>query len=138
MDIQNIGSLHSRGTIFQYFCQGESHPSKLLLRKGKVNKAVTDVCKQREVRIAPSFWVDNETNIMTPWTNSDPWTGILFEEILSPFFTSNNLNPTWYYDETVETVDEDTGLWTGRIGLVSLFAKENMVVHSVTKILTSF
>ena len=53
MDIKKVGSLHSRVTPFQYFCQGESHSSKLLLRQGHVNKPMADVCTaSREVRIA--------------------------------------------------------------------------------------
>ena len=70
MDIKKVGSLPSRGTIFQYFCQGESHSRKLFLREGNVNQQVADVCTApRDVRIVfdpniRSVKVDTETNTM--------------------------------------------------------------------------
>ena len=130
MDIKKVGSLHSRVTPFQYFCQGESHSSKLLLRQGNVNKQVADVCKPRpkEIRIAFNqdwgIWVENDKMVLQD-TDQDCLTGFCYYEILSTFFTSHNLNPTWHdADGSFNFYDEDTGLWTSLIGLVSL-AREN-------------
>ena len=127
MDIKKVGSLHSRGTIFQYFCQGESHSSKLMIRQGNVNKHVADVCKHRprQVRVAfdkgKHINVDADTNTMVLRTKDKSWTGIRHDEILSSFLLSHNLIPTWLdVNGARETFDEDTGLWTGMIGLVSL------------------
>ena len=96
MDIKKVGSLHSRGTIFQYFCQGESHSSKLILRQGNANKPVADVCTtSRDVVIAfyqnpPFFELDSETNTIVDH-GSDGRDG----EILSSFLHSHNLIPDW-------------------------------------------
>ena len=41
-------------------------------------------------------------------------------EILSPFFRSHNLIPTWHdADDARGSVNKETGLWTGVLGLVS-------------------
>ena len=41
-------------------------------------------------------------------------------EILSSFFTSHHLTPTWQdANYTWGWFDEETGLWTGAVGLVS-------------------
>ena len=119
-----VGSLHSRVTSFQYFCQGKSTSSKLFLRQGKVNKHVGDVCtKPREVRVAfnqePSvFEVDTSTNTMVEYSYSP---GILYtHEVLAPFFRSHNLIPIWHdANGGWGSIDTDTGLWTGVVGLVS-------------------
>ena len=106
MDIKKVGSLHSRGIIFQYFCQGESHSSRLLLTQGNVNKRVADVCTTfREVRIVykqdpPWFELDTDTNTIV-----DQGSKGRDGEILSHFLQSHKLIPTWIdYDWLLDGV----------------------------------
>ena len=115
VDIKKIGSLPSRGAIFQYFCQGESHSRKLLLSQGNVNKPVADVCTtSREVRIAfkqnpPYFEVDTYTNTMVESEYPDNYYhghGRDYE-ILSPFLRSHNLIPRWQDAELGRSYEEE-------------------------------
>ena len=99
----------------------------MILRQGYVNKPVVDVCTApREVRIAfkqnPGwFEVDTETNTMVETEYPDNLNGHGRDgEILSPFLHSHNLIPTWLDAKSGGRFDEDSGLWTGVIGLVSL------------------
>ena len=132
VDIKKAGSLSFRGTDFEYFCQGESHSSKLILRQEKVNKQVGYVCSNpREVRMAYTqyesyrrqFELDTETNTMLEYPYS-PWLHTPYHEMLSPFFSSHNLIPTWI-DASGEGTDQSRrtkswdDVWTGKIGLVS-------------------
>ena len=91
------------------FCQGESQPSKLLLRQGNVNQQVADVCTSREVRVAHiphkalSIKVNTETNTLDEYPLTGPGRSDAHEngipypyEILSTFLSSHNLNPTWH------------------------------------------
>ena len=145
MDIKKVGSLHSRGTIFQYFCQGESHSSKLMIRQGNVNKQVADVCKHRprQVRVAYDQMVKVNTyhaNTMVKRTSEEFWNGYIHEEILSSFLLSHNLIPTWHgVHGSSSFFDEDTGLWTGVIGLVSLVKKrKRCLMHFVLHFCLAF
>ena len=129
MDIKKVGSLHSRGTVFQYYCQGESHSSRLLLRQGNVNKQVADVCNSRKVRVAYNqdpgvFEVNTKTNTLVEYYRQlGPGLANL-PEIMSSFLHSHNLIPTWHHANGAwGSFDEDTGRWTGIIGLVSLLQK---------------
>ena len=103
MDIKSVGSLHSRGIHFQYFCQGQSHSSNMILRQGNVNKQVADICTT-DVRITFSwddqritFKFDLVTNTMIVPEYPD---GHLNShgrdaDILASFLHSHNLILTW-------------------------------------------
>ena len=122
----DVNSLRSRVTDFQYFCQGESHSSKLVLRQGKVNKQVADVCTNpRKVRVGFSqipgwFDVDIATNtaVKYPYYHRG-----YFEpehnEMLTPFLHSHNLIATWIDTHGAMESRDDTGEWDGVVELVS-------------------
>ena len=93
----------------------------MILRQGIVNKPVADVCANhpREIRVAFDklrglIDVDTDTNTMVPRK------GFLHEEILSSFLLTHNLIPIGLPARGSSFFDEETGLWTGVIGLVSL------------------
>ena len=120
MDIKKIGTLHSRGTTFQYYCQGDSHSIKLLLRQGNANKPEKDLCV-RKVRISRvhhqmSLLVvpDPETGMTVMWEfgalnnkgGIGPWNWIgpnvpWHWQIFKPFFKYHNLQPI-YLDGMVD------------------------------------
>jgi len=128
VDLKTDTPLNLSRTIFSYTCYGEadSQATKLLLRLGKVNRPAEELCKQT-VRMAYTNYgsfgirtniygeevmvIDNSMKVIQGATHSD---------ILSSFFSSKKLTPTWEnanYDSGwfVET----TGRWTGVVGLVS-------------------
>ena len=121
MDIRKINTHHSRGTSVQYFCQGESRSTNLVLRQGNANKPVKDVCKSREIRIAFNqvpgmFEINTETMVEY---HSKPGRANM-PEMLSPFLTSHNLKPTWKNAHGFwGSYDQETGLWNGIVALVS-------------------
>ena len=128
MDIKKDGPLHFLRTIFQFTCQGESDKSsKLLLREVQVNRPVTEVCRDSVVRMAFNqnkgvFEIDVENNnTMVSYPVVDTLkNGAYANDILSSFFTSHHLTPTWQdANGTFGWFDEETGLWTGAVGLVS-------------------
>ena len=89
MDLKPDTSPNLNKTIFRYTCQGEadSNPSNLILKKGKVNKPVTDLC-QPIIRMAFNQWenvfkVDMESGKMVEYswdmpTNHYPYSTYLF------------------------------------------------------------
>ena len=91
----------SPNTIFNFLCPGNSSQSHtlLLFEDGHVNKEITEVCKDKIVRVAfnqdPAiFEVNKETNAMIEYpvlpSRSRVW------EILSSFFTKHKLTPIFY------------------------------------------
>ena len=116
---------NSLKSVFNYTCQGESDESTKFHLK-HLNRPVKDVCKTQGVRIAfnqdTDFQYLENNNAM--YTDFPVSYSILFGsypyEILTSFFTSHNLTPTWQdANYTWGSWDEETGLWTGAVGLVS-------------------
>ena len=116
--------------VFKFTCQGKSDmSSKLLLKHGHVNKSVKEACPMsKEIRIAfhqypLAFEIDEEnggTMVEMPL-----WVSFVYgahdNEVLSSFFTTHNLTPTWIdNNDTWGSWDNETGVWTGgRMALVS-------------------
>jgi hypothetical protein len=98
----------------------------LLNKDRKVNRELSEICKDIFVRIAynqdsGSFEVDNATKIMIEYP-SRPGVYAWHWEILSSFFANYRLTPlfndcnfTWGW------LDEDTGLWNGAVAMVYLW-----------------
>ena len=113
--------------VFGFICEGDSDKShQLLLRDGRVNKPLAEVCSSRPIRIGFNnfqdvFYVyENDTVHEYPYT----WTlgkGPSDYEILKPFFHSQRLIPTWLYcDQDWGFINKSTGLPSGgTLALVS-------------------
>ena len=117
-------------TIFTFTCYGEagSQSTKMLLRFGQLNRTVGDLC-QPTVRIAYNnvehiFEVRNN-NMHTTTVDWSIWNilnmnGIYDDELLTSFFSSQNLTPIWQNaNGNWGSFDEVTERWTGAVGLVS-------------------
>ena len=129
MDLKAETPVDLSRTIFTFTCQGEadSQPSKLLLRDGKVNRPVG--C-QPIVRMAYNndegfFKLDNITGNMVEYRQiwglertspNKPYT----YEVLASFFSMYNMKAIWHDNNyTWGWRDDDSGLWTGAVGMVS-------------------
>ena len=131
MDVKKDSPTSIRSKIFQFTCQGENDKAiKLLLRQRQVNGAVAGVCKERPIRMAFNtfegiFEIDVENGnkmVEYPWWWGLGWEGAgpKAQEILSSFFKSYNLTPTWQdCNNTWGKFDEETGLWEGAVAKVS-------------------
>ena len=105
---------------------GGSEAAQLFLRLGKVNQQITDLCKPI-IRMAfnqyeNTLLLNMEKNTMVEYPvelsilSQSAWS----YEILSSFFYSQNLTPTWQdANGTWGWLDEDTGLWNGAMAMVS-------------------
>ena len=110
VDVTKEGKLPSH---FTFTCQGESDNStKLLMRKGKVNKPVKDICQNVPVKVAYYqgmhwFMVDNGAMVGYVWIRvgsklywyheslSIHYGRAYPHEMLSTFFLAHNLSPTF-------------------------------------------
>ena len=119
MDMKKDRILNLRRTIFYFTCQGESDKSsKLLIKQGQIDRPMAEVCKKRVIRMAyinrsGSFHLDvanNNTMVTTPG-----WVGFAeYSRILSSFFISHGLTPTWQNANGDRgRFIEETGMWTG-------------------------
>ena len=133
MDLKPDTSPDLNKTIFSYTCQGyaDSNPSKLIMRKGKVNKPAREVC-QPIIRMAFNQWeglfeVDMESGNMVKYVPSAYVYDLHYPypyEILTSFFASQNLTPIWQDNNyNWGWFNEETGLWTGAVAMVSYYLK---------------
>ena len=133
VDLKTDTPLNLNRTFFNFTCYGEADQStKLLLMHGQVNRPTGEVC-QPIIRMAynqddGAFFLlkKNETHFNN--TMYDGWldNGWFMDfqawpnEILSSFFSSQNLTPTWQDNNyTWGWYDEETERWTGAVGMVS-------------------
>ena len=105
-------------------------PTQLLMKNGKVNRAVADVCKGGQVRIAwneiPGWLdVDMENNKMVEFVydGSQHTNHLTFpQEILSSFLISNQLSPTFMWTwQNWGGFDYYRGKWSGAVGEVRIY-----------------
>ena len=100
------------------------------MNNGSVNKNVPfdELCKEKHVNIASNneagiFNVDPDTGELEklPLTPYKGFSSITLEwEIQHDFHTHNNIVPHWSDNNgTWGLLDEDTGLWTGAVGMVT-------------------
>ena len=104
--------------LFSLFCLEDSNVKhvKAFVKDGKVytNK---DMCGRKIVRMAYNheegyFEVDKDGKVVE--------NGYISIDILISFFSSQNLTPVWENANfTWGWFDEETGRWTGAVGLVS-------------------
>jgi hypothetical protein len=134
----NIDQHGSPSSTFQYICQGREgirqrfsvSTAQLALERGMVSRPVADLCHGGRVRVAYSQYnlpVNNGTNRMVGDSAEEPLSAsILYSaawnyEILATFFHSQMLTPTFIdNNDTYPQYDEETGEWTGSVGLVSI------------------
>ena len=117
----------SPNTIFNFQCPGNSsHSHTLLLYKdGHVNREISEVCKDRYVRVAfnqyPGFIeINNETNTMVEYPVWHDYPASSWRwEVLSSFFTNNRLIPIFIETNAFGILDKDTGLWSGAVAMVN-------------------
>ena len=104
--------------LFHLFCLEESNIRQLkaFIKDGKVNTD-KEMCGRKIVRMAYNHWDDNfeldkDMKVVKFWRHHD---------VLISFFSSQNLTPVWENaNYTWGWFDEETGRWTGAVGLVSL------------------
>ena len=113
------------------------------MNNGSVNKNVSfdELCKEKHVNIASNnedgiFNVDPDTGELEklPLTPYKGFSSITLEwEIQHDFHTQNNIVPHWSDNNgTWGLLDEDTGLWTGAVGMVT--KKINIVfIHFIRR-----
>jgi hypothetical protein len=99
----NINEDGTLPTIFEFTCYGGSYQStKMLLKNKTVNKPITEVCGPVQTRVAFTqmpgiFEVDEANKKIIQWP--EYWLSLKFgaptSEILTSFFTTYNLTPTW-------------------------------------------
>ena len=113
---------------FTYTCQGgfgKSQFSQLVLRNRQVNRPFEDICQGAMIRMAYNqyqyiFELDkNDSMVEYPWD----WgfgKGPRAHDILSTFFASQKLTPTWKEcNGNWGKFNKTTGLWTGAVAEVS-------------------
>ena len=107
------------------------------MNNGSVNKNVPfdELCKEKHVNIASNnedgiFNVDPDTGELErlPLTPYKGFSSITLEwEIQHDFHTHNNIVPHWSDNNgTWGLLDEETGLWTGAVGMVT--KQSNIVI----------
>ena len=128
MDLKADTKIDLSRTLFTFTCQGEadSQPTKLLLRDGKVNRPAgcQPVVRMAYINGWDVFALDNITGNMAEYRQIwELWQsqGIPYDyEILASFFSWYNIHAIWYNNNyTWGWFDEDTGMWTGAVGMVS-------------------
>ena len=89
---------------------------KAFVKDGQV-KTNKEMCGRKIVRMAYNhepgvFELDKDMKVVEIWIQS---------KVLNSFFSSQNLTPVWENaNYTWGWFDEETGRWTGAVGLVSL------------------
>jgi hypothetical protein len=113
--------------VFHFICQGPSQRViQLLLKQGVFNKELKRACAMpREIRIAyiqrkGAFEIDDKNEMVTyPFQNIR---SVHVHELLSSFFSTNNLTPFWINANGVGqiiTKDDGTRVFDGAVGMVS-------------------
>ena len=109
---------HSVQPLFHLFCLEETNVKQLkaFVKDGQV-KTNKEMCGRTIVRMAynqdPGYFELDKDMKMVKLSTSD--------KILESFFSSENLTPVWENaNYTWGWLDEETGRWTGAVGLVSL------------------
>jgi hypothetical protein len=117
---------HSIDPIFNFTCYGESdESSKLLLKRGRVNMPLGTVCPHKTIIMAYNniryyFEVKENRMVEYPQWWSARYAYAYPYEVLSSFFTSQNLTPIWQHAKGYYgTFNPETGLWNGIVALVS-------------------
>ena len=83
-----------------------------------------DICKTQRVHVAYysdyTFDIDTENNsTMVEYPIRYSIGSVYTYEILSSFFLSHNLIPIWYHVNISSRLDNETGIWSGAVGMVS-------------------
>ena len=109
--------------IFHFTCVGNwiHEEVKLLLRKGSVNKMISEVCPTSFIKIATnsewSFEIDHENDVMIEMEMSPGYSWDW--EILDAFFKNYNFTPTFQDSNyTWGFFDEEINSWTGSVEMV--------------------
>ena len=108
----------SAQSFFHIFCLEESNVRQLkaFVKDGQV-KTNKEMCGRKIVRMAYNhepgvFELDKDMKVVEIWIQS---------KVLNSFFSSQNLTPVWENaNYTWGWFDDETGRWTGAVGLVSL------------------